>query len=79
MSLRNVVVSDPAAQTALEMNRVVFTDGSIFAIWIARGQKGVIEKRVEISDALAANLLGRVGFQNMLDAIAADTQGRVLQ
>jgi hypothetical protein len=78
MSLRNVVVPDPAANTTLEMTRVAVTDEGIFAIWKIRGVRGVDEKRVEVSQPLAGNILGRVAFQNMLDNIAADTQGRVL-
>jgi hypothetical protein len=78
MSLRNVVVPDPAANTTLEMVRVAVTDEGIFAVWKIRGRQGVDEKRVEVGQPLAGNILGRVAFNNMLDQIAADTQGRVL-
>lgn len=78
MSLRDAVVQDPAANIALEMTRVAVTDEGLFAIWRVRGRTGVTEKRVEVSQPLANNILGRVAFQTMLDNIAADTQGRVL-
>lgn len=81
MSIREVVQTDTpgSVQRRQRMTRVTVTEGGdLYATWQVVLKTGKHrEVTTQVSPELAANIVGRAGFQTILQQIADDTFPRV--
>lgn len=78
MSLREVVVTNPATNTRRKLRRIVISQEAIETHWIVLQPDGTRkEQMVEVTPARAANIFSRTTFQTVIDNIRDDTINRV--
>jgi hypothetical protein len=80
MPIRTAPVTDPVVAREKELVRIVFSDDGIAAVWRIPGPNSVgrREVTVEVTKAVAAQLLARVTWGTAVDAVAADTAARAV-